>query len=157
MRYYQLKWKMVPRFIADIAGYSAVFAIYILLIVWLADLSGFTGEVQNFQTPASPTPAEVFGIAVLTPLIENALLVMLIVGLQKHAIPDAIITGICGALAGTLHAIITPFWGITTMMLFFLMARLFLKYQRYSNTTGFFATLLMHVMLNTAGVLAGGD
>jgi len=92
---------------------------------------------------------EFFGIAVFSPLIETALLVVMLRLLSRLPLQPLTLAALAAILWGCFHGLLFPMWFFGTVWSFFIFSCAYLTWRTHSEKLGYWAAALPHAILNT--------
>lgn len=119
------------------------------IILGVAHLLGFE---QSLGLDGGPEFAinwiGLLGVVVFAPVVETAVLALMLGALGHARLGVATKAAICGLLWGGLHAIVAPFWFVAPAFGFFVFSCAWLAWRPRGLGKAFMAAMLPHVVNN---------
>ena len=120
----------------------------------LVSVAYFVATASNGIVPSGPTYSmgwvDFFGLVVFAPLVETAILVVVLRVLSKLPLQPLAVAALAAVLWGGLHGLVFPLWFFGTVWSFFVFSCAYLSWQTHSTKYGFWAAALPHALLNSA-------
>lgn len=94
------------------------------------------------------------GMVVFAPVVESALLLLLLRLLSKTGAPPGLAAAISALIWGGLHGLLYPMWFFGTVWSFFMYSCAALAWWNNSTAHAFWAATLPHAMVNAAALFS---
>lgn len=123
----------------------------------LASAAHYVGIAATGVEPPGPTYSmgwlDFFGVAIFAPLLETALLVVVLGALSRSRFRPLAVAALAALLGAGLHGLLYPLWFFGTVWSLFVFSCAYLAWRTHSAKFGFWAAALPHALLNSAAFL----